>query len=366
MRRRLKEGASFALQQVKNSQGGSFAGDVTYLDKPIFQRLSRLGQYGMLPIGYADAFANTLTLGLAYQTAYDSMKKHGDQIATDYANAEIEKLLGRTAQPTQGLSLSNTEQELKSHPFASLMVRFMSETRKTTALNMEAIMKLSTGKGRGTRLKSAERLAYTWVAYTAVESVIRSLYEELFKEEDEERGFSKLKKPEYWMMKLTAGKLNSVPFFGEGMHFIFAQLLGEKTYNTSDNPLLRPITKTPKAVEELVSDSTPGEKADAVIDLFQQSGIILPILGQVGNVGEAGKGFADNTLGIVWSKNDEVRNAIENYVDLEKELTGVKGDQRYTTQAEFINFHTEGFTKEMKEKFLEKANVSESVKKKLK
>ena len=375
MKIRLKEGSNYAAQQVKQTSSGISSNGSRFIDKPIFTKLNRLAQYGMVPIGYADAFANTLTLGLAYENAYEQMKSEGKELAKQYAEAEVARLIGRTAQPTQDLALSATERNLKSNVFSALLARFLSEPRKNAALNLEALRKLTTGKGRGNRVQAAERLAYTWAVYTAVESLLRSLYEELFKEEDEEKGLSRLSNPKYWLYKLSAGQLGAIPFYGEGINAVIAPLTGERVYDTSNNPLMR-IAKEPfSAVKTLLDDgATPGEKADEIIDLLQvEGGLAFPLMGQIGNVLEAGKGFAENTLGVEWSEADRIANTIEEYRELKKRIddqakegAGVSGllelpnykqhkRDRAKLMKDFLELHTEDYTEEMK------ANLAERI-----
>lgn len=372
LKRYRDQGASFVVQQVKATSETQSSQNLKFLDKAEFKRLSRLAQKGMLPISYVDALSNTLTLSLAYNNAYEQMKSQGEDVATEFAEAEIQKLLMRTAQPTTDFSLSGTEMKFKSNVFAAIFVRFMSETRKNFALNLEAFRKATTGKGRGTKARAYERLAYTWVAYTVVAEVMRAGYEELFKDDEEDRGFSKMKDPKFWTYKLTAGNLASIPFLGQGIDAIASQLTDQKFYNTNPNPLIGLTNIAPDIAKSTDKERPIGERMDYMIDILQESvGFAFPVVSQGANVVEAVKGFTENTLDIQMSDQDRIRNVVSDYKrfkkkidDEAKEAEGVtklselKNKSKHSIERnkllkDFLELETESYSKELKNQIKE-------------
>ena len=365
MQARLKEGGNFALQQVKESTGYAGSG---FLDRPTFTKMNRLAQKGVAPIGFVDSYANTLTLAMAYQSAYDSqVKKHGKEFAEAYAMQKVETVIFRTAQPTIQNSLSLMEIQNKSNVLAALMIRFMSEPRKTGALAYESGRKLVTGKGRGTKAQAAERIAVYWLIYGASEILMRSLVEELTKEDDEDRGLSKLKNWESWASSMALGPLRTAPLIGEGLDAALRSGLGEKVYNNSPNPLLRAASEGFSSTDKILNDDlTVSQTIDEVIDIVQADlGLIVPVAAQAANVAEAAKGIFENPMGLHLSDGDRVLDKVESYRHLNEKLTGTTGEERYQTQADFIELHLEGFTEEMKADFMEKAKISQAVSTKL-
>lgn len=336
IQRRLAEGSSFEAQLAK-SRGPS--------DNPILALLNRTAEYPMEAINYVDTTANVVGAVAAWEYHRKQAERAGlnPEQAKRLADEKVDTILRRAAQPTTRLSKSNIELLALDSPMSALLSVFISEPRKNMAIVFMAARKLVTGKGDVSKSMAFQQLAVGLVLYVAAEYVLRSVYSAFFqaKPEDEDEAWKrltdKLTDPKAIAHKLAVSHIGGIPLVGPAWDYAMAEALGQQSFDSSNNPLVR----VPKALKQIGpainSEKTASERIDATLKVVQGLGSAVPggpLFSQAANVLDAATGAMESN-GVHFSEeskvdrfkgrfNSAVKKIDEQYGKSTKEVSGKK------------------------------------------
>ena len=284
MKLRVEDGSR--VIQINEDQG-------VLSGRPLLVASERLSNSPFALLRYGEGIANNITGAVIWQYHHDEGKKNGlsDKQAKELADEELSKALAAFAQPTQSQNLSLFGQHLEQSKLGRIVMPFTSEPMQNigNALGV-ALHGAITGKGRYSRGHSAQILLTSWAILGAVEAVIRAGLEELQKEEDDEKGFSKLDEPGFWIPQLVAGPLN----FAGIPKVVFDSIQeyhGNKTY--SGGTLTESVLGEVRSIPRVFDDSnSPEERVDHALDALKAIGSLhkyTVIFAQAASLTDQGK-----------------------------------------------------------------------------
>ncbi len=243
------------------------------------------------------------------------------------ADARVEKVLLRSAQPATRLARSEFEQKILDFPLAAPLALFISEPRKNLAITYMAIRELATGKGSAGKAMAAQQAALGMVGMIAAETIMRALFTSFFKAKDDEeddvfaRFWSRMADGKAWAYAFSVSHLRAIPVFGEFWNAAMAGTFDQPVYDKSPNPLLE-LRKVPKNVEDAFGDVTPEQRAKALTKIAQSLGRVVPgaaVVAQGANVAEFGMGAATSS-GLDFSDEDRIERIKARYQAASKAL----------------------------------------------
>jgi hypothetical protein len=304
IRRRLEAGATYEAQVAKSSGPDR---------KPLVRALESVAVKAVEPINYVDTGANTLGAAAIWEYTRTKAADAGldAEQAKEQANEAVERFFMRAAQPTSRLARSEAELMAVDSPLGALFSLFLSEARKNVAIMFMAARELSTGKGFQGKGMAAQTLFVSAVGMIAVEHTLRTIYDAVFKAEDDEedaafdRIWNRMSDAKAWTHRLATSHISGLPLIGSAWQSLTAAITnhmdfipGEDRFifSGSNNPLERAALKGAKGAADLVADPTD---ADAAIDAMQAFGAGIPgmpIFSQLANVAETGKGYGDSNV----------------------------------------------------------------------
>ncbi len=324
LRRRLEEGATFEARVAKAS-GPS--------NRPIFAVLNSAAEKGMFPINLVDTSANLIGAAVVWEhTRGEALRAGVDpDTAKELADAKVEKVLLRSAQPTLRLARSEFEQRVLDHPLSAFLALFISEPRKNLAITYMAVRELVTGKGTYSKAQAAQQAFVGLVAYIAAEHVVRSLYAAFVKAEDDDedgvfdRWWNRMTDGKAWSYLLATSQLRGIPIFGPAWEAAMGRTFDQPVFDRSPNPLV----KVPAAAMKIddVFDGTTEEQAQAATRIVQTLGSVAPggsVFAQAANLADFAQGLATSN-GVSLSDEDRIRRIKVRYNAVKKALNDELG-----------------------------------------
>ena len=234
-------------------------------------RALTLMQTGMMPINFMDAGWNTAGAAIAWDYYRATAKKVnpgiGDEAAEAEATKRLDEMLFRTAQPQSNAARSTVE--LSHSAFVKAMTLFLSETRKTAGIELDALYALASGKSKDKAL-DAQRAIVAHFVMGAATQLAASLWMTLGDDEDREDAWS----AETWARAILAGPLNGIMAAGSVYGVFSDWIFGSKGFSQ------RGMTDELKAMgridlDALFDASEPGDFIRAWEKVF--SGIGGPV-----------------------------------------------------------------------------------------
>ncbi len=328
IQRRLAHGASYEAQLAKTSGLSTV---------PTLAVLNSWAQKGVTPINYVDTGANVIGAAIAWEYTRKQSVRAGlsDEEARAAADKQVTRLLLRAAQPAGRLAKSELELKVAESPLAALFTLFTSEPRKTLAILYLAGRELATGKGTYGKPMAAQQLFVAFVVFQTADFLIRQAYAALAKADDDEpedplaRLRKRITDPKAWGYALTTSHLRSVPIAGEVWSQGMGELLAQKTFTSSQNPLNRAtrtvITfKKPETTEEAIAGG---------IKILQGVAPVIPggpVFGQGGNAAEFVTGVATSN-GVSFSDEDRVKRIKSRFSKFKDGLEATHGKTQQPT-----------------------------------
>jgi hypothetical protein len=305
IRRRLEEGATFEARIAKAS-GPS--------DNPVMAVLNATAEKGMFPINLVDTTANMLGAVVVWEhTRTKSLRAGLDEAtARQEADAKVERLFLRAAQPTTRLARSTIEQRVLDNPLSAFLAMFISEPRKNLAITYMAVRELATGKGTYGKQMAAQQAFVGLVVGLALEHLLRSFYAAFAKAEPEDedtllaRFLSNLTDPKSLAQLFLVSHLRAVPVFGQAWDFGVAKALDKPVFDRSPNPLVK-LLDSPKHISTLFEGTTT-QQADSATTLVQSLGTTIPggsVVAQAANIADFALGVAASS-GVDLSDEDRI------------------------------------------------------------
>jgi hypothetical protein len=324
IRRRLEEGATFEAKIAKAS-GPS--------DRPLLAVSNSLAEKGMFPINLVDTSANLIGAAAVWEDTRAAAVRAGvdPEAAKALADAKVERVLLRSAQPTTRLARSEFEQRVLDNPLSAFFALFVSEPRKNLAITFMAVRELTTGKGTYGKEMAAQQAFVGLAAYLAAEFAVRSLYAAFVKAEDDEeeevfsRWWNRLTDPKAWGQALATSQLRGVPVFGQAWEAMIAKAFGQPVFDKAPNPLLK-LTTVPGQIEDLFTGTTE-EQAKAATRIVQTLGTVIPggsVAAQAANVADFAAGLATSN-GVSLSAADRARRLKSKFNRFKAELETIHG-----------------------------------------
>lgn len=330
IRRRLKEGATFEAKLAKAS-GPS--------DRPLLAVSNSLAEKGMFPINFIDTSANLLGAAAVWEDTRAAAVRAGvdAEAAKAMADAKVERLLLRAAQPTTRLARSEFEQRVLDNPLSAFFALFVSEPRKNLAITYMAVRELTTGKGTYGKTMAAQQAATGLVFYLAAEFVVRSLFSAFAKAKDDEedelfaRWWNRLTDAKAWGHHMATGHLRGIPIFGEFWNAAMAKSFDQPLFDKSPNPVLK-LTTIPGNVEDVFTGTTE-EQAKAAARIVQTLGTVIPggsSAAQVANLADFAQGLATSN-GVSFSDEDRARRIKARFNAFKTSLDEIHGPTQQPT-----------------------------------
>lgn len=308
LQRRLKYGTS---HEMRIAMDGGVGGH------PLAAGSRRVAQGSMELIRWWDTFSNSVTAAAAYRGTIVEARKAGasDEAATRQAEAMLDELSHEVMQPANLLSRSLGEARFTNNPIGQLLFLFASEMRKNVSIGLYAARKLVTGKGSMSYAMAAQQAIVLGIFYSATGQMIRSLYQALFKADDDEpeeilaRYAERLKDPKAWAYAMSTEHLKGIPLIGEAANHFFAGMFDQRSYDSSPNPLNRFYKGSRKLAQITKDDATTEDRIGATIDAIQGMAGITPetaVFAQAGNVVEDAMGLL-NAQGLAISEGERFK-----------------------------------------------------------
>lgn len=324
IRRRLEEGATFEAKLAKAS-GPS--------DRPLLAVSNSLAEKGMFPINFVDTGTNLLGAAAVWEDTRAAAVRAGvePEAAKALADAKVERLLLRAAQPTTRLARSEFEQRVLDNPLAAFFALFVSEPRKNLAITYMAVRELTTGKGTYGKAMAAQQAINGLIFYLAAEFVVRSLFSAFVKADDDEedevftRWWNRLTDAKAWGYHMSTGHLRGVPIYGEFWNAAMAKSFDQPVFDKSPNPVLK-LTTIPGNVKDVFAGTTE-EQAKAATRIVQSLGTVIPggsIAAQGANVADFSQGLATSN-GVSFSNQDRARRLKARFNTFKTSLEEIHG-----------------------------------------
>lgn len=327
IQRRLAAGSSVEAQMAKA------AGPST---SPVRAQLQAYAEKGVAPINYVDTAANLLGAASVWEYTRTQAVAAGlpDAEARTEADAAVERVFRRAAQPTSRLSRSELELRALDNPLSALLSMFISEPRKNLAIAFAAGRELLTGKGTYGTTMAAQQVGVSLVVMVAAEYVVRSLYAAIAKGKDEEdedgivgRFLARLTDAKAWGHHVATGHLKSIPVAGEAWNQAMGMAFDQKTFASAPNPLNKAVATAPKIMKLFADDATARDSIEGGIDIVQAFGSAAPggpIFSQLANVADFGVGVATSN-GVDFTPADRAKRIKSQYSAFGKELGELHG-----------------------------------------
>jgi hypothetical protein len=294
IQRRLADGSSIEARLAKSSGPST---------SPVLAQLQAYAEKGVAPINYVDTAANLLGAASVWEYTRTQAVAAGmpDALARTEADAAVERMFRRAAQPTARLSRSELELRALDNPLSALLSLFISEPRKNLAIAFAAGRELLTGKGTYGKAQAAQQLAVSMVVMVAAEYVVRSLYAALAKAEDDDeagvfaRWWDKLTDAKAWGHHLATGHLKSIPLAGAAWNQAMGAAFDQQTFDSAPNPLNKAVQTSFKIADAFGEDATARDSIAGGIDIVQAFGSAMPggpLFAQLANVADFGTSLA--------------------------------------------------------------------------
>jgi hypothetical protein len=292
IQRRLANGFSPEVRAAMARDGLSTGRFVELIDK------------ALMPIGYVDAAFTTISAGIAYEYHKTEALKSGmpAEAAHDFAMEEMDRVVQRTAQPSE--TMNRSLRELESQGAAKLLFMFATEARQKAAIDMMAWRDLIKGQNMG---DAARKIFVIHVLMPVITQTMANLYKDLFTtagdEDDDDSNW------EAWdyVRAMALGPANGIFLIGQGLSAAVGGLFGKKVFETSNNPLESSVADLQRKItraEPFNTEDVSSMSKDAR-DYLQIMGDGGALLGRYG-VGAAGvllnpvtdaAGFVENISG---------------------------------------------------------------------
>lgn len=323
MQRRFKTGGTYEAQLAR-AQGLS--------THPILAALGAAAQYPVSLITKVDTGSQIIGSAIAWEYTRKQALASGmsEEMARAEADKKVERIFLRAAQPTTRLAKSELELVAADRPLAALFTLFVSEPRKNLAIGYMAARELITGKGNYGKAMAAQQLFTVMLVQTTAAFLIRTLYQSLVgaKDNEDEELSKRLEKrmdPKAFAYSLATEHLKAVPLIGEIYNKAMAGILGQPSFDSSQNFLNQVTQKGWSFAEKILDEEktmTNGEMVDGGIDAAQSFGSVLPggqVFAQAANVAEFVEGVLSSNVPETLSKEDRIKRIKSRMSLLQKE-----------------------------------------------
>jgi len=201
IRRRIEQG--FSAESRIATQGSSMTGSQAILAM----------QTGMMPMQMVDGGWTALGAAISFDYYRRGYMRDNPQMTPEIADskaiARVEKMIATSAQPSDIYARSLRERS--GNLFMRGLAMFVSETRKTLAIELMAIRRLATGKSKNKALDIQRFLVAHFVMAGVSQLSAMVIASLLGDDEDRDREWS----VEQWTLALALGPVNGMFVFGK-------------------------------------------------------------------------------------------------------------------------------------------------------
>jgi hypothetical protein len=296
--RRLEMGASVATRYaMEASMGGNL----------LFSTTTRMAELGIQPINVMDTGTN-LSMAMAYVAEKQSLRKSNPNMSEADVKAQaldyVDDMMARYAQPADRMSKSLLE---NTRPvIGKFLVLFQSEARKYLVINALAARKLILNKGVQSRSLAAQQLIISNLVVTGGLHLIEAAFSSLFRDygegdDPEERFMNEFFDGKKIIAALISDQLAGVPLIGAGWQVLVNTVAGEKTFQSTANPIVRIVGGAGQLLtaSKKFDENSASENANLVLSAFQSLFSAMPqtaVLAQGSNVAKDTLGLLNNAL----------------------------------------------------------------------
>jgi hypothetical protein len=252
IRRRIESG--FSAESRVAMQGTSMTGSQAILAM----------QTGMMPMQMVDGGWTALGAAISFDYYRRGYMRDNPQMTPEIADskaiARVEKMIATSAQPSDIYARALFERS--GNPFMRSMSMFVSDQRKTLAIELMAIRRLATGKSKNKAL-DIQRAIVAHVVMASVSQVMAGVIASLLgDDEDRDREWS----VEQWTLALALGPVNGLFVFGRLIDKIGRGLLGLRIFPNDDlaSKAASDLLRGGKNMDELFNPDDPDEFMDAL------------------------------------------------------------------------------------------------------
>jgi hypothetical protein len=230
---------------------------------------------GMLPMQLTDAGWTAAGAAIAFDYYREINKKAGmgDAMAESEALKQVEMMIAVTAQPADSVNRSLVEGN--SNPWMKSLWMFASESRKTLAVEVMAIRRLTKGLSKNKAL-DVQRVIVAHVVMGATTQLMSGLLSLLMGDaDDKEREWS----VEEWAAAIAAGPINGLFVFGDMLEYVGRRLFGLHAFESKTlvGQMAAELAGAPKQIENLL-EGDPEEQRAALYKLSAAVGNVLASL----------------------------------------------------------------------------------------
>jgi hypothetical protein len=230
---------------------------------------------GMLPMQLTDAGWTAAGAAIAFDYYREINKKAGmgDAMAESEALKQVEMMIAVTAQPADSVNRSLVEGN--SNPWMKSLWMFASEQRKTLAVEVMAIRRLTKGLSKNKAL-DVQRVIVAHVVMGATTQLMSGLLSLLMGDaDDKEREWS----VEEWAAAIAAGPINGLFVFGDMLEYVGRRLFGLHAFESKTlvGQMAAELAGAPKQIENLL-EGDPEEQRAALYKLSAAVGNVLASL----------------------------------------------------------------------------------------
>ena len=252
IRRRIESG--FSAESRVAMQGSSMTGSQAILAM----------QAGMMPMSMVDGGWTALGAAISFDYYRRGYMRDNPQMTPELADsaaiARVEKMIATSAQPSDVYARALYERS--GNPFMRSMSMFVSDQRKTLAIELMAIRRIATGKSKN-KAMDVQRAIVAHVVMASVSQVMAGVIASLLgDDEDRDREWS----AEQWTLALALGPINGLFVFGRLIDKIGRGLLGLRVFPNDDlaSKAASDLLRGGKNMDELFNPDDPEEFMDAL------------------------------------------------------------------------------------------------------
>lgn len=191
----------------------------------------RLAHSAMMPIQYADAVLTSISSAVVYRDAYRTAKDSGlsDAEAEAHAGDAMDDAVYRYSQPT-GLA-NRSLREISGNRVQKILMMFLSDPRLKTAVLFQAVEGLA--NKTGDPKEHARRIAGVYFMAN-VAWVMGSFMRDILTDQDDEEIWTWGS----WTKAMLLAPFSGLYLAGAGVDIAMSRLLGQQSFNRSENPLV--------------------------------------------------------------------------------------------------------------------------------
>lgn len=290
MAQRLASGGSPEIRMVLSGGAGSYfrpgvAGEFM--------------QTGMDAINAIDGRFTMFSAAVAYDAHFRSAIRAGltPEEARAAAADRTDLTLAKTAQPVETLdkSLFEISMPVAVKPF----FMFMSEARKSVALEIAAVAQAM--RGQGSWLEAGKILAVNHFVFGSMTWALGAMWRDLMNDDDD-TGDDPAWELKDWLLAISTGPLSGIPVLGDVLQTALARMTNSFLPSHEANLLEGNLSDLSKGVAAIMADPPEGEELEHYV---KKSGATVRAMAQMIGGEFAALGVASNVVEQVFNLGDD-------------------------------------------------------------